>query len=53
VQDTVALNVAFGLVATDKADTLADGLDLARQTLSSGVGNAKLDAYLAAARSPQ
>lgn len=52
LQDTVALNAAFGLVAADRAPDLRTGMERAQRLLEAGVGNAKLDAYLAATRSP-
>lgn len=49
--DTIALNAAFALVAAGRASDLSDGVRQAQDLLASGVGNAKLEAYLAATRS--
>lgn len=49
--DTIALNAAFALVAAGKAPDLAAGVEQARDLLDAGVGNAKLEAFLAATRS--
>ncbi len=46
--DAVALNVAFGLVATNECPNLQSGLETARAILTSGDGNTKLTAFLAA-----
>lgn len=51
VADTVALNVAYGLVAAGQSSDLAAGLKKARELMAAGVGKAKWDAYLAATRS--
>lgn len=53
VADTVALNVAFGLWAADEAAGMDEAWPQARKLLESGIGNAKLEATLAAARSPE
>lgn len=47
--DTVVLNAAFGFVAAEMAEDLAEGVSLAREIIASGAGKAKMDAYLAAA----
>jgi anthranilate phosphoribosyltransferase len=52
VLDTVALNMAFALVAVEREPDLAAATVTAHDILTSGVGNAKLDAYLAATREP-
>lgn len=49
--DAVALNAAFGLVATGKAPGLPEGLAQARDAMRSGAARAKLEAYVAATRS--
>lgn len=49
--DAVALNAAFALVATERARTLAAGVEQARDILTAGTGRAKLDAFVAATRS--
>ncbi len=50
--DTVALNAAFGLVAAGQAASLQEALAQAREILRSGQGKHKLEAFLAATRSP-
>jgi anthranilate phosphoribosyltransferase len=42
-QDAVLMNAAAALVAGDKVNTLAQGMDLARQSLGSGQALAKLE----------
>lgn len=42
-RDVVLLNAAAGIVAGEKADTLEDGLTLARQSIDSGAAMEKLD----------
>lgn len=49
--DAVALNVAFGLVATGRAYDLRAGVTKAQELLASGVGKDKWEAFVAATRS--
>lgn len=48
--DTVALNAAFALHAVGRVGDLAAGVDEARRLLAEGIGNAKLQGFLAATR---
>jgi anthranilate phosphoribosyltransferase len=45
-RDIVLLNGGAALWAADKVDSLADGIDLARETIDSGAAVAKLDALI-------
>jgi anthranilate phosphoribosyltransferase len=45
-RDIVLLNGGAALWAAGKVDTLADGIDLARETIDSGAAVAKLDALI-------
>jgi len=42
-QDLVLLNTAFALYAADAAETVEDGLKIARKSLLEGAGKQKLD----------
>lgn len=46
-RDIVVLNAGAAIYAADITDTLADGMDKARQVLASGAAKAKLDALIA------
>lgn len=46
-RDVVLLNAAAALVAAGRADTLADGVRLAADSIDSGAARAKLDALVA------
>lgn len=48
--DTVALNAAFALHAAGTVPDLESGVETARQLMTEGIGNAKLETYLAATR---
>ncbi|MFW6300063.1 MAG: anthranilate phosphoribosyltransferase, partial [Oceanicaulis sp.] len=41
--DAVALNAAFRIYARDDADTLEEGLELARESIDSGAAEAVLE----------
>ena len=47
-RDAIALNAGMGLYVYGAADTVAAGVDLAREGLASGAGLAKLDEWIAA-----
>jgi anthranilate phosphoribosyltransferase len=47
-RDTVLLNAGAALYIAGKADTIADGVRLAAETIDSGKAAATLDAYIAA-----
>ena len=47
-RDVVVLNAAAALVVADRAEDLADGAELARQAIDSGVAAARLDALVRA-----
>lgn len=49
-RDVVLLNAAAALVAADHADTLTEGLELARHSIDSGRAAARLDALVQASR---
>ncbi|MDO9225412.1 MAG: anthranilate phosphoribosyltransferase [Pseudomonadota bacterium] len=46
-QDIVALNAGAALLAADRADSLAEGVVLAREALASGAALARLEALIA------
>jgi len=45
-RDVVCLNAAAAIVSVGKADNLADGIELARESIDSGKANAKLQALI-------
>ena len=49
-REIVALNAGAALYVAGKADSLEDGIALARRTIASGAARAKLDAFIAATR---
>jgi anthranilate phosphoribosyltransferase len=49
-RDFLLLNSGATLYVNDKADSIADGIALARRLLDSGAANAKLDELIAASR---
>jgi anthranilate phosphoribosyltransferase len=50
-RDAIALNAGMGLYVYGAADTVAGGIDLAREGLKTGAGLAKLDAWIAKSKS--
>ncbi|MCD8286679.1 MAG: anthranilate phosphoribosyltransferase [Clostridia bacterium] len=44
--DAVLLNAAAGIVVGSKAKDLAEGVDIAREVISSGAAKAKMDAFI-------
>ncbi len=46
-QDVVLLNAGAALYAANRAESIASGITLAREALSSGAARAKLDAFVA------
>ncbi|MFC5437415.1 anthranilate phosphoribosyltransferase [Rhodanobacter umsongensis] len=46
--DIVCLNAGAALYAADVADTIADGIELARVTIASGAAHAKMQAFVTA-----
>jgi anthranilate phosphoribosyltransferase len=49
-REIVALNAGAALYVAGLADSIADGIALARNTLASGAARAKLDQFLAITR---
>lgn len=47
-RDTVVLNAGMSLYLAGKADTIADGVKLAQETIDSGKAKAKLDEFIRA-----
>ncbi|MGN1456969.1 MAG: anthranilate phosphoribosyltransferase [Acutalibacteraceae bacterium] len=47
-RDTVVLNAGMSLYLAGKADTIADGIKLAQETIDSGKAKAKLDEFIKA-----
>ena len=47
-RDTVVLNAGMSLYLAGKADTIADGIKLAEETIDSGKAKAKLDEFIKA-----
>jgi len=47
-REIVALNAGAALYVAGRADSIADGIALARKTLASGAARAKLDAFIQA-----
>jgi len=45
-RDIVALNAGAALYAADRADSIAGGIELAREALASGKARAKLDEFV-------
>ena len=45
-RDTVALNAGVALYAANVADSMAEGLERAREALASGAAKAKLEALV-------
>ncbi|HZW50812.1 MAG TPA: anthranilate phosphoribosyltransferase [Rudaea sp.] len=50
VRDIVTLNAGAALYAADVVDSIADGVERAREAIASGTARAKLDQFLAATR---
>ena len=45
-RDIVLLNAGAALYAANRADSIAGGIELARETIASGAARAKLDAFV-------
>ena len=52
-RDIVLLNAGAAIYVSDVADTLADGIAMAREVLASGAAQARLDTFIAATRRHQ
>ena len=50
-RDAIALNAGMGLYVYGAADSVAAGVDLAKEGLASGAGLAKLDAWISKTQS--
>ncbi|WP_374593476.1 anthranilate phosphoribosyltransferase [Aquabacterium sp.] len=52
-RDIVLLNAGAAIYVSDVADTLADGIAMAREVLASGAAQSRLDTFIAATRRHQ